>query len=66
MGCKWKRVNMNKKINLASYILLVMLFSVLFKYGIHISFKTDPGYIGPIFLFHAIIMVAAMFGSKSK
>jgi hypothetical protein len=57
---------MNKKINLASYILLVMLFSVLFKYGIHISFKTDPGYIGPIFLFHAIIMVAAMFGSKSK
>ena len=49
-----------------SYILLVMLFSVLFKYGIHISFKVDPGYIGPIFLFHAIIIVAAAFGTKNK
>ena len=66
MGCKWKGVNMSKQINLVTYILVVILFSVLFKYGFHISFKIDTGYIGPIFLFHALIMIAAMFGSKSK
>ena len=66
MGCKWKRINMNKHINLASYVLIVTLFSVLFKYGFHISFKIDTGYIGPIFLFHALIISAAMFGGKSK
>ena len=66
MGSKRKRVNMSKQATLMSYILLVMLFSVLFKYGIHISFKVDPGYIGPIFLFHAIIIAAAAFGTKNK
>lgn len=56
-------------INIAAffaYILYVVLFSVLLKYGIHISFNLDTGYVGPVFLFHAMLMILFLTGQNKK
>lgn len=56
-------------INIAAffaYILYVVLFSILVKYGIHISFNIDTGFIGPAFLFHAILMILFLTGQNKK
>lgn len=52
---------MNKTSAVIAYSLIVILFAVVFKYGIHLSFGIDPGYVGPIFLWHAIIIITAVF-----
>lgn len=57
---------MSKTSAIIAYALLVMLFAVLFKYGIHISFGEDPGYIGPILLWHALLMLIAVTKSPVK
>lgn len=57
---------MSKTGALIAYALLVMLFAVLFKYGIHISFGVDPGYVGPIMLWHAFIIIIAITKSPVK
>lgn len=57
---------MNKFTILITYSLLVMLFAILFKYGVHISFGKDTGYVGPIFLWHALLMIVAVTKSPVK
>jgi hypothetical protein len=51
---------------LMAYILYVVLFSVLFKYGLELSFDVDPGYLGPIFIFHSILMFVLLFSQSKK
>ena len=51
---------------LIAYISYVMLFAVLFKYGIHISFKIDTGFVGPVFIFHSIMMFLLLTGQNRK
>ena len=57
---------MNKISVLITYALLVIMFAVLFKYGVYISFGTDTGFIGPIFIWHAILMIVAVAKSPVK
>lgn len=52
---------MNRTSAVIAYALVVIFFAVVFKYGLHLSFGVDPGYLGPIFIWHAIIIVAAVF-----
>jgi hypothetical protein len=49
-----------------AYILYVILFSLLFKYGIELSFGIDTGYAGPAFLFHSILMFILLFSQGKK
>lgn len=49
-----------------AYILYVVLFSVLFKYGVEMSFGVDTGYLGPSFLFHSILMFLLLFMQGKK
>lgn len=49
-----------------AYILYVVLFSVLFKYGVEMSFGVDTGYLGPSFLFHSILMFVLLFMQGKK
>jgi hypothetical protein len=51
---------------LIAYISYVMLFAVLFKYGIHISFKIDTGFVGPVFIYHSIMMFLLLTGQNRK
>lgn len=57
---------MTKTSIIISYALIVMLFAVLFKYGVQISFGRDTGYVGPIFLFHAALVLSALRGPIKK
>lgn len=58
---------MNNKVSFIAYLILVTTFSVLFKYGIHISFKIDTGFVGPVFIFHALVIIAALVnGTKNE
>jgi len=57
---------MTKSAIIISYILIVILFAVLFKYGINISFGVDTGFVGPIFIWHSILLVSAMLRGPSK
>lgn len=49
-----------------AYVLYVVLFSLLFKYGIQLSFGIDPGYVGPAFIFHAVLMFVALLSQGKK
>lgn len=49
-----------------AYILYVVLFSLLFKYGVQLSFGIDTGYIGPAFIFHAVLMLVALLSQGKK
>jgi len=49
-----------------TYVLIVMLFSALFRYGFNISFNIDTGYIGPIFLWHSFLLIGMLFKETSK
>lgn len=51
---------------LMAYILYVVLFSVLFKHGFQLSFDIDPGYLGPFFIFHSILMILVLFNQSKK
>lgn len=57
---------MSKAAVVISYILIVILFSILFKYGIHISFGIDTGFVGPIFIWHALLIITAMLRGSHK
>ena len=57
---------MTKSAIIISYFIIVTLFVVLFKYGIHISFGIDTGFIGPIFIWHSILLVSAMLKGPNK
>lgn len=49
-----------------SYILYVILFSILFRYGIDISFGIDTGFIGPVYIFHSVLMLILLMGNTKK
>jgi hypothetical protein len=57
---------MTKSAIIISYFIIVTLFAVLFKYGIHISFGVDTGFIGPIFIWHSILLVSTMLKGPNK
>lgn len=49
-----------------AYITYVVLFSILFKYAFHISFNIDTGFIGPVFIFHSVLMLLFLTGQNKK
>ena len=69
MDPEWENGNMkeiNKTAVVITYSLIVMLFAVLFRYGIYLSFDIDTGYIGPIFIWHSALIISLMRGRKNE
>jgi hypothetical protein len=47
------------------YLTIIFSFAFLFKMGIQLSFDIDTGYLGPIALFHAMLIIAGLKGSNN-
>lgn len=57
---------MTKLTTVVTYVTYVALFSILFRYGMDISFKIDTGFIGPIYIFHSVLMLLVLTGHNKK
>jgi hypothetical protein len=69
MDPEWENSNMkniDKTSIVITYALIVILFAVLFRYGIYLSFDIDTGYVGPIFIWHAALIISLMRGRKNE